>query len=113
MDVSEERVASIFRVEEKKRKFASEEPVAPTHPGSSLADFLLFSSTLKMEAIRSSKRRLTQYLHGAISQKTVFFITCLCNEILGHQPCQCGSTITLTIIWGWYNRPEVAAVQGT
>jgi hypothetical protein len=38
--------------------------------GSSLADF----ATLKMEAIRSSKRRFTQDLHGAKSQKTVFFI---------------------------------------
>jgi hypothetical protein len=28
---------------------------APAHAGSSLADFLLFSSTLKMEAIRSSE----------------------------------------------------------
>jgi hypothetical protein len=38
----------------------------PTHAGSSLADF----STLKMEA----KRRFTQDLHGATSQKTAFFI---------------------------------------
>jgi hypothetical protein len=29
--------------------------LAPAHAGSSLADFLLFSSTLKMEAIRSSE----------------------------------------------------------
>jgi hypothetical protein len=36
------------------------------HSVSSLADF----HTLKMEA----KRRFTQYLHGATSQKTAFFI---------------------------------------
>jgi hypothetical protein len=41
----------------------------PAHSGSSLADF----STLKMEAIRSPKRRFTQDLHGATSQKTAFF----------------------------------------
>jgi hypothetical protein len=53
-DVSEERVASIFRLE----KSASEEPVwtggrwqQPAHIGSSLADF----SSLKMEATRSSE----------------------------------------------------------
>jgi hypothetical protein len=44
-DVSEERIASIFKVE----KSASEQPSA--HAGSSLADF----STLKMETIRSSE----------------------------------------------------------
>jgi hypothetical protein len=31
-------------------------------------------STLKMEAICSSETWLTQYLHGATSQKTAFFI---------------------------------------
>jgi hypothetical protein len=51
-DVSEERIASIFRVEQS----ASEESVwpglqPPGHTGSSLAD----CSTLKMEAIRSSE----------------------------------------------------------
>jgi hypothetical protein len=54
-DISEERIASIFRVE----KFGSEEPAwagvcslqPPAHSGSSFADF----STLKMEAIRSSE----------------------------------------------------------
>jgi hypothetical protein len=54
-DVSEERVASIFRVE----KSASEEPswagssslLPPTHSGSSFADF----SILKMGATRSSE----------------------------------------------------------
>jgi hypothetical protein len=40
-----------------------------------------FSSTFKMEAIRSPKSRLTQYLHGATSQKTAFFsITICCPE---------------------------------
>jgi hypothetical protein len=68
-DVSEEPIASIFRVEEKRRKSASEDPVwagtnrliclltnllVPAHAGSSLADFL-FSSTLKMEAIHFSE----------------------------------------------------------
>jgi hypothetical protein len=37
-------------------------------------DFLLFSSALKMEAIRSSESQLAQYLHGATFQKTAFFI---------------------------------------
>jgi hypothetical protein len=37
---------------------------------SSLADF----STLMMEVIRSPKRRYTQDLQGATSQKTAFFI---------------------------------------
>jgi predicted DNA-binding ArsR family transcriptional regulator len=32
------------------------------------------SYTLMMEAIRSPKRRLTKYLHGATSLKTTFFI---------------------------------------
>jgi hypothetical protein len=45
-DVSEERITSIFRVEDK-------QTFAPAHAGS-FADFFL-SSTLKMEAIRSSK----------------------------------------------------------
>jgi hypothetical protein len=40
------------------------------HAGSSLVAF----STLKMKAIRSAKRRFTQDLHGATSQKTTFFI---------------------------------------
>jgi hypothetical protein len=39
----------------------------PAHAGSSLTDLY----TLKMEDIRSSE---TQDLHGATSQKTVFFI---------------------------------------
>jgi hypothetical protein len=92
-DVSEERIASIFRVE----KSACEEPAwasgcrlshqskntqlymyifnrwlslqPPAHAGSSFAD----SSTLKMEAIRFSKSRFTQDLNGATSQKTAFF----------------------------------------
>jgi hypothetical protein len=38
--------------------------------GTSLAD----SPTLKMVAIRSPKRRFTQDLHGATSQKRAFFI---------------------------------------
>jgi hypothetical protein len=54
-DISEERIASIFRVE----KSASEDPAwagvsklqPPDHAGSPLADFY----TLKMEAIRSSE----------------------------------------------------------
>jgi hypothetical protein len=60
-DVSEERTASIFRVEEKRIKSASEKPAragaslwTPARAGSSLVDFL-FSSTLKMEAISSSE----------------------------------------------------------
>jgi hypothetical protein len=32
------------------------------------------SSTMKMEVIVPPKRLLTKYLHGAISQKTAFFI---------------------------------------
>jgi hypothetical protein len=54
-DVSEESIASIFRVE----KCMSEKPVCtgadlqpPAHAGSPLAHF----STLKMEAIRSSEK---------------------------------------------------------
>jgi hypothetical protein len=53
-DVSDERIASLFKVEEKRRESASEKSVwAPA--GSSLADYLLSPSTLKMKAIRSSK----------------------------------------------------------
>jgi hypothetical protein len=44
------------------------------HAGSSLADFLLFSSTVKMEAIHSAETSVKQYLHDATSQKTAFFI---------------------------------------
>jgi hypothetical protein len=67
-DVSEERMASIFRVEEKRRKnprarnLLTLDPrskiflllllLAPAHAGSSLVDF---SSTLKTAAIRSSE----------------------------------------------------------
>jgi hypothetical protein len=47
--VSEERIASTFRVEKSARLPSSLQP--PAHAGSSLADF----STLKMEAIRSSE----------------------------------------------------------
>jgi hypothetical protein len=65
-DVSEDRIASIFRVEEKKKKIRERGTslsrcrldislLAPAHAGTSLADFLLFSCTLKMEAIRSSE----------------------------------------------------------
>jgi hypothetical protein len=50
-DVSEDRVASIFRVEES----ASEEPACSCR-------------------LSSPKRRFTQKLHGATSQKTAFFI---------------------------------------
>jgi hypothetical protein len=53
-DVSEERIASIFRVEEKRRKSTSEEPACRQYI--------------------PPKRRLTHYLHGATSQKTAFFI---------------------------------------
>jgi hypothetical protein len=50
-EVSEERISSIFRVEEKIRKSA--------HADSPLEDFLLFSSTLKMEAIYFSETSVT------------------------------------------------------
>jgi hypothetical protein len=46
---------------------------SPAHTGSLLVDF----STLKMEAICSPKRQLTQDLHSATSQKTTFFIKCV------------------------------------
>jgi hypothetical protein len=63
-DVSEELIASIFGVEGKIRKSASEETVttaasrlmlAPVLTVSSLADCLIFPSTLKMEALHSSE----------------------------------------------------------
>jgi hypothetical protein len=62
-DVSGEHISSIFRVEEKRSKFANEELtragavslLAPAHAGSSLVNFLNFSSTVKMEEIRSSE----------------------------------------------------------
>jgi hypothetical protein len=44
---------------------------APAHAGSSLADFLLPS---RWRRYVPPKHRLTQYLHGATSQNTVFFI---------------------------------------
>jgi hypothetical protein len=52
-NVSEERIASIFRVEEKIRKSAREASVRDVK--ASRADFLVFPSTLKMEVIRSSE----------------------------------------------------------
>jgi hypothetical protein len=64
--VSEERITSIFRVENPRARNQSEQVAA----GSSLADF----SSLKMEAIVPLKRRFTQDLQGATSQKTAFFI---------------------------------------
>jgi hypothetical protein len=48
-DVSEERIASIFRKEKSVSEYFILQP--PAHSGSSLADF----STLKIEAIRSSE----------------------------------------------------------
>jgi hypothetical protein len=65
-DVSEECIASIFRVEGKIRKSESEETartgassasslLAPVLTVSLLMDFLIFPSTLKMEAIRFSE----------------------------------------------------------
>jgi hypothetical protein len=59
-DVSEERIASVFRVEETRRKsknlgvILDISVLAPAHAGSSLTDFLL-SSTLKMGEIHSSE----------------------------------------------------------
>jgi hypothetical protein len=58
-DVSEERIASIFKVEGKIRKSASE-------------------GTVRAGASRryvSPKRRLTPHLHGATFQKTFFIVT--------------------------------------
>jgi nitrogen-specific signal transduction histidine kinase len=60
-DVSEECITSIFMVEKKENPQARNQHEqllislsAAAHAGSSLADFL-FSSTLKLEAIRSSE----------------------------------------------------------
>jgi hypothetical protein len=50
-DVSEECIASIFRVQEKRRKIKGASVLAQAHAGSSLADFLIFLSTLKMETM--------------------------------------------------------------
>jgi hypothetical protein len=51
-DVSEERIASIFRIEDEISEQV-QQAVVPAQAGS-LADFFL-SSTLKMEAVRSSE----------------------------------------------------------
>jgi hypothetical protein len=70
-DVSEERIASIFRV----AKSASEELAwvggcRPANAGSSLADFLSW----RWRRYVPPKRRFTQDLHGNTSRKTTFFI---------------------------------------
>jgi hypothetical protein len=51
-DVSQKRIASIFKVEGKIRNISL---LAATVTGSSLADFLIFPSTLKMNVIRFSE----------------------------------------------------------
>jgi hypothetical protein len=43
------------------------------HAGSSLADFVFFSLPRRRRRYDPPKRRFIQYLHGATSQKTVFF----------------------------------------
>jgi hypothetical protein len=73
-DLSEERIASILRVE----KSTSEEPAwavgcslqSPAHAGSSLEDF----PPWRWRPYVPPKGWLTQDLHGATSQKTAFFI---------------------------------------
>jgi hypothetical protein len=80
-DVSEERIASIFRVE----KSASElQP--PAHAGSSLADF----STPKMEAIRSSETSFhTRSTQHRISE----------DDILHSHRCENLRSYTKFIVW--------------
>jgi hypothetical protein len=73
-DVSEERSASIFRVQ----KFSTEEPAwgggctlqPPAHAGSSSGMFLSW----RWRRYVSQKHRFTQDLYGSTSQKTTFFI---------------------------------------
>jgi hypothetical protein len=64
IDVSEERVASIFRVKNTRARKSDRLTL-------SLA--FVISSTLKMEAYVPPKRRCLQDLHCATSQKTIFF----------------------------------------
>jgi hypothetical protein len=64
-DVSEERIASIFRVEGKIRKFADEDTVR----------------TVTSRRYVPPKRRLTPHLHGATSQKNAFFILILSTQV--------------------------------
>jgi hypothetical protein len=79
-DVSEERVAAIFRVEKSLSLliqlgvfewWLSLQP--PAHAGSSLADFLPW----RWRRYVPLKCRFTQDLHGSTSQKTAFFIVIL------------------------------------
>jgi hypothetical protein len=67
-NVSEERLASTFRVE----KSASEEPVC-NHLLTLVPTSMIFLPW-KWRRYVPPKRRFTQNLHGATSQKTTFFI---------------------------------------
>jgi hypothetical protein len=73
IDVSKERIASIFRVE----KSASEEPAWAGEVCSHLLTLVPSSRIFLPRRWRRDvppKRRFTQDLHGAISQNTAFFI---------------------------------------
>jgi hypothetical protein len=70
-DVSEKHIASVFRVEEKRRKSASEEPawavtnrlMSRINPGGYFFFFLL---PWRWRWYVPPKRLLTQYLHGCL-----------------------------------------------
>jgi hypothetical protein len=91
-DVSEERISSIFRVE----KSVSEEPAWAGYwvfwTGDSVCSHLLtlvprlwIFLPWRWKWYLSPKRRLTEDLHGATSQKTVFFKFKLVCDVWGSQ----------------------------
>jgi hypothetical protein len=71
-DVSEEHIASIFRVEEIISARKQQKRACHLLPCWFLAE--LVSSTLKMEVICSSERSVDDVLHGVISQKMILCI---------------------------------------
>jgi hypothetical protein len=89
-DVSEERAASIFRLE----KSASEEPAWASGCRLSLVPRSRICLLWGWRRYVPPKRRFTQDLHGATSQKTAFFpymliyrLTTICREMYDFLNC--------------------------
>jgi hypothetical protein len=104
-DVTEERIASFFRVEEKGSTWAL------AGAGSSLAEFLLFSSTLKMEAIRSSETSVNTmstrghipencFLHSRHRENLKSYLLFSCLAVTLRHVCVNGSKCTNSVfLW--------------